>query len=95
MVIELCSEEDNPAKVYDVLEDTSAVTATSRDLLEDIEYTIKVSILVNGKVVSSVSKDLKDIEKSGATKMISEQHFCEESSEEMEQLMDTTPLLLV
>ena len=94
MVIELSSEKDNPAKVYDVLGDTSAVTATFRELLDDTEYSMKVSILVNGKVVSSVSKDLKDIERSD-TELISESKFFEELSDENMQITDTTPLLLV
>ena len=94
MVVELCSSEDNPAMVYDVLEDTSAVTATFRGLREDLEYILKVSILVNGKIVSSVSKEIKDVERN-ETQLITEPDFLEELSSDSEQLMDTTPLLLV
>ena len=80
--------------VYDVLEDTSAVTATFRGLREDLEYILKVSILVNGKIVSSVSKEIKDVERN-ETQLITEPDFLEELSSDSEQFMDTTPLLLV
>jgi len=94
MVVELCSAEENPAMVFDVLDDTSAVTATFRSLSEELDYSLKVSILVNGKIVSSVSKDLNDVERSD-TKLATESWFFDELSTENEQLQDTTPLLIV
>ena len=98
MVIELCSEEDNPAKVYDVLGDTSDITTTFEELLDDVEYELKVSILINGKIVSTVSKNLDSLglEKvSDNEDCITESEFVEESAEDTKPIADTTPLLLV
>jgi len=98
MVIELCSEEDNPAKVYDVLGDTSDITTTFEELLDDVEYELKVSILINGKIVSTVSKNLDSL---GLEKVsmnedcITESEFDEEPTEDTKPIADTTPLLLV
>jgi len=93
MVIELCSEEDNPAKVYDVLEDTTDIIVTFEELLEDVDYDLKVSILVNGKIVSTVSKDLEKC--NSIAESITDQDFTEESCDETKVSVDTTPLLRV
>ena len=54
MVVELCSPEDKLAKVYDIVGDSSNIVTKLIGLRDDVDYHIKVYILVNGRSISLV-----------------------------------------
>ena len=54
MVVELCSPDDKLAKVYDIVGDASNIVPTLIGLRDDVDYHLKVSILVNGRSISLV-----------------------------------------
>ena len=54
MVVELCSPDDKLAKVYDIVGETSTKVPTFIGLRDDVDYHLKVSILINGRSISLV-----------------------------------------
>ena len=95
MVVELCSEVDNPAMVYELFGGPPIIIATFRDVLEVPDYTLKISVLVNGKVVSAVSKGIDNIEQIDDKIEVKPIAFEESANESESSTEDTAPLLFV
>ena len=62
MVVELFSPYEKLSTIYDIIEDTSNIAQNFSRLRYDVDYHLKVSVVVNGRNISLCSTNLIKIE---------------------------------